>query len=129
LILAIDSHLNLLSIVVFVLSQPEGEFVWDESVQGIILGSFFYGYVVTQIPGGRFAELYGGKLVFGLGVLITGIFTAISPLAAQLGTPVFVAVRILEGLGEVRHVAHDNLNQIIYVRCLFIEAGSWCSTH
>jgi ACS family sodium-dependent inorganic phosphate cotransporter-like MFS transporter 5 len=57
---------------------------------------------VTQIPGGRLAELYGGKLVFGLGVLITGIFTAISPLAAQLGTPVFVAVRILEGLGEVR---------------------------
>ncbi|PNF31193.1 putative inorganic phosphate cotransporter [Cryptotermes secundus] len=80
--------------------QPEGEFVWDESVQGIILGSFFYGYVVTQIPGGRLAELYGGKLVFGLGVLITGILTTLSPLAAKLGTSFFIVIRVLEGLGE-----------------------------
>jgi ACS family sodium-dependent inorganic phosphate cotransporter-like MFS transporter 5 len=86
--------------------------VWDESVQGIILGSFFYGYIVTQVPGGRLAELYGGKLVFGLGVLITGILTAISPLAAKLGTSVFVFVRVLEGLGEVRHVTQDNISQI-----------------
>ncbi|XP_021941380.1 sialin isoform X1 [Zootermopsis nevadensis] len=80
--------------------QPEGEFVWDESIQGIILGSFFYGYIVTQVPGGRFAELYGGKLVFGLGVLITGILTAISPLAAKLGTSFFIVIRVLEGLAE-----------------------------
>lgn len=88
--------------------QPDGEFVWDESVQGIILGSFFYGYVITQIPGGRLAELYGGKLMFGLGVFITGIFTALSPLAAKLGTSVFVVVRILEGLGEVRCTVERN---------------------
>ncbi|KAJ9590663.1 hypothetical protein L9F63_016291, partial [Diploptera punctata] len=81
-------------------TQPDGEFVWDESTQGLILGSFFYGYVLTQIPGGRLAELYGAKIVFGLGVLITGILTAISPLAAKLGTPVFIVVRVLEGLSE-----------------------------
>jgi hypothetical protein len=28
--------------------------------QGRILGSFFYGYVLTQVPGGRLAELFGG---------------------------------------------------------------------
>lgn len=82
--------------------QPDGEFIWDESTQGIILGSFFYGYVLTQVPGGRLAELYGAKLVFGLGVLITGILTAMSPFAARLGTSFFVFIRVLEGLGEVR---------------------------
>jgi ACS family sodium-dependent inorganic phosphate cotransporter-like MFS transporter 5 len=89
--------------MISLLLQPVGEFMWDEHVQGIILGSFFYGYVVTQIPGGRLAEMYGGKLVFGLGVLLTGILTAVSPLAAKLGTSVFIAVRVLEGLCEVRH--------------------------
>ena len=28
---------------------------------------FFYGYVLTQVPGGRLAELFGGKWLFGIG--------------------------------------------------------------
>ena len=27
--------------------------------QGVILGMFFYGYVLTQLPGGRLAEIIG----------------------------------------------------------------------
>ena len=34
-----------------------GHFQWDEAQQGIILGMFFYGYVLTQVPGGRLAEV------------------------------------------------------------------------
>ena len=30
---------------------------------------FFYGYVLTQVPGGRLAEKVGGKWLFGGGVL------------------------------------------------------------
>ncbi|KAF4526241.1 hypothetical protein B566_EDAN001926 [Ephemera danica] len=78
----------------------DGEFAWDEGTQGMILGAFFYGYVLTQVPGGRYAELCGGKLVFGLGVLVTALFTLASPIAARTGKGVFVAVRVLEGLGE-----------------------------
>ncbi|KAG8238003.1 hypothetical protein J437_LFUL017792 [Ladona fulva] len=37
-------------------SYYAGEFDWSEKTQGIVLGSFFYGYVTTQIPGGRMAE-------------------------------------------------------------------------
>ena len=44
-------------------------FDWDEAQQGIILGMFFYGYVLTQLPGGRLAELVGGKWLFGVGVV------------------------------------------------------------
>lgn len=67
----------------------------------MILGSFFYGYVLTQVPGGRLAEQYGGKSVFGWGIFITALFTILSPPAARMGEGVFVFVRILEGLGEV----------------------------
>lgn len=79
---------------------PDGPFAWDEETQGIVLGSFFYGYVLTQIPGGRLAEKYGGKTIFGLGVLFTAIFTLISPLAATFNFEAFILIRILEGLAE-----------------------------
>lgn len=29
------------------------EFDWSPKIQGLILGSFFYGYVLTQIIGGK----------------------------------------------------------------------------
>ena len=29
--------------------DEDGPFVWDEAQQGVILGMFFYGYVVTQV--------------------------------------------------------------------------------
>lgn len=78
----------------------EGEFVWDEATQGLVLGSFFYGYVITQVPGGRMAELYGGKRIYGYGVLITALFTLLTPLAAHWDLPLLVLVRVLEGMGE-----------------------------
>ena len=39
--------------------------MWDISVRNDIIGTFYYGYMVLQIPGGRVAELYGGKRVRG----------------------------------------------------------------
>jgi len=84
-----------------------GQFAWDEEEQGRILGMFFYGYVLTQLPGGRLAELFGAKWLFGGGILVTAVFTLLTPLAAlqSLDDPasppyLLYAVRIIEGLGE-----------------------------
>ncbi|KAG7294823.1 hypothetical protein JYU34_022803, partial [Plutella xylostella] len=68
-----------------------GEFNWSAEQQSIILGSFFYGYVLTQVPGGRIAEIFGGKLVYGIGVLLTAIFTILSPIAAYTDFKFFIA--------------------------------------
>jgi len=76
---------------------PDGEFAWDEKTQGLVLGSFFYGYVLLQIPGGRLAETIGGKLVYGLSVLFTALFTFLTPYAARTSLPALVLVRILSG--------------------------------
>lgn len=81
-------------------TPQDGPFAWDPEEQGLVLGAFFYGYVLTQIPGGRLAEIWGGKWLFGVGVLITSIFTILTPLAASWGAGAFAAVRVLEGLGE-----------------------------
>ncbi|XP_029106726.1 sialin-like isoform X4 [Scleropages formosus] len=73
---------------------------WDSETQGWILGSFFYGYILTQIPGGYLARRYGAKWLLGLGILGTVVFTLLTPLAADLGAGYLIAVRILEGVGE-----------------------------
>lgn len=57
-----------------------GEFDWSEALQGIILSSFFWGYVITHVPGAMLAQKYGGKYTLSLGILSTAIFTLITPL-------------------------------------------------
>lgn len=74
---------------------------WDSETQGWILGSFFYGYILTQIPGGYLARKYGAKWLLGLGILGTVVFTLLTPVAADLGAGYLIAVRVLEGIGEV----------------------------
>lgn len=77
-----------------------GEFEWDSYTQGIILGSFFYGYVITQLPGGRIAEVLGAKWMFGLGVFLTAALTLAIPVASRAHYGALIAIRVLQGLGE-----------------------------
>ncbi|CAL8122496.1 unnamed protein product [Orchesella dallaii] len=80
-------------------NEEKGEFAWSEADQGVILGSFFWGYVLTQIPGGWISQKIGGKWPFGLGLLITGLFAILIPTAARLGGMHFlIFVRIVQGL-------------------------------
>lgn len=82
-------------------NSTSGTYDWNESQQGIILSSFYWGYVLTHLPGGMLAEKFGGKYSLGLGILSTAIFTLITPLAVDLGgATALIIVRILMGLGE-----------------------------
>lgn len=68
-----------------------------------MLGAFFWGYIVTQIPGGILAERFGGKWVIGIGVLLCDLLCLISPVAARYGGSLaLTAVRILTGLTQVQ---------------------------
>ncbi|KAF8787043.1 Sialin like protein [Argiope bruennichi] len=78
----------------------DGEFMWSSEMQGVILGAFYYGYVISQIPGGRLAELYSGKWVFGISTLITSILTILTPWAAWKGVGYLVAIRAIEGFAQ-----------------------------
>ncbi|KAL9965860.1 hypothetical protein ACROYT_G029714 [Oculina patagonica] len=80
--------------------EEPAEFNWSSETQGIVLSSFFYGYIVTQLPGGYLALKFGGKNLFGLGILSTAVFTLLTPVAARAGVAVLVALRILIGLCE-----------------------------
>lgn len=80
--------------------SQDGEFAWDENKQALILGCFFWGYIITNPIGGRLGELFGGKIVFGIGVLVTAVLTLLTPIIARTSVPLLIAARVLEGLGE-----------------------------
>ena len=73
---------------------------------GWVLAAFFYGYLLTQLPGGWLAQRIGGKWVFGLGVVITSGLTMFTQLAADTSVWLLVALRVLEGLFEVNRLLY-----------------------
>lgn len=69
----------------------------------MILSAFYYGYIVTHLPGGMLAERFGGKYSLGFGVLSTAVFTLLTPWTVSAGGATgLIILRVLEGLGEVR---------------------------
>ena len=79
----------------------DGEFVWDKPLQGLVLSSFYWGYAVTQIPGGWLAVRFGGKRVLGFFMLASAIATILCPVAARPSISFLLILRIIVGLGQV----------------------------
>ena len=77
------------------------ELEWDQTTKSTILASFFYGYIVTQIPGGWLADRYGGKRVLGITMTISAILTLLMPVCARASVYFVYAIRILLGLMTV----------------------------
>ncbi|XP_045108565.1 putative inorganic phosphate cotransporter [Portunus trituberculatus] len=77
--------------------EEENRMHWNEWVQGQVLGSFFYGYWISQVGGGRLAEIYGAKLIFGITVLSGGIAAVLTPLTANFHYIALVILRALQG--------------------------------
>ena len=73
---------------------------WSESQVGLILGSFYAGYMVSMTLGGYLADKYGGKKVLGYGLLLWSFFTVITPAFAYSGLWLLILIRVLMGLGE-----------------------------
>ncbi|XP_067676139.1 sialin-like [Haliotis asinina] len=83
---------------VTVVSPPD--FDWDNNLQGVVLSSFFYGYILTQLPGGYLATRFGGKYMFGGGIFVTALLTILTPVFATWSVYLLIAARVIEGLFE-----------------------------
>ncbi|ETN61579.1 sodium-dependent phosphate transporter [Anopheles darlingi] len=78
----------------------EDRFDWDEHEQGIILSSFYWGYTLSHFASTFVADHYS-KHLLGVSVLITAIFTLLTPLAIDYGGAwLLVVFRVIEGIGE-----------------------------
>jgi len=92
-------YIDRVNISVAIIPMAE-QFGWTDTERGVVLSSFFVGYLVTQVLGGSLAARFGGKAVLGFGVLWWSLFTLLTPLSAMTSFPALIAVRILMGLGE-----------------------------
>ncbi|KAF8787048.1 putative inorganic phosphate cotransporter like protein [Argiope bruennichi] len=73
---------------------------WNPKIQGFILSSFYYGYVLTQMPGGILCDKLGAKAIFGGGICTSCTLYLFIPRAASWGANYVIAIRILQGLAE-----------------------------
>ncbi|KAH8377397.1 hypothetical protein KR093_005289 [Drosophila rubida] len=81
--------------------ENKGEYTWSEQKQGYILGSFYFGYLISQLPGGILADKYGAKWVLGGCLLTSGLCTMLMPLAIKLGDEWgLMVIRILTGFAQ-----------------------------
>lgn len=78
----------------------DGPFAWPKAVQGHVLGSFFVGYTVSQIPSALMAQRLGAKWVLFAYLGASTLATLLTPAAATLGYAAVIAARIVCGIGS-----------------------------
>ncbi|KAK2713985.1 hypothetical protein QYM36_009765 [Artemia franciscana] len=78
-------------------NDEDGPFAWTEPIQALISTSFLWGYVLTNIPGGRLADVIGTKYLFAACQVLVSILTLLIPVAAYGGWEVVIVIRVLMG--------------------------------
>lgn len=78
-----------------------GKFHWDEQTQSLLLGSFYIGYLLTNIPAGYLCDRFGAKWVVTIGCFISSVCTlAIPPMTIYTSWHFVVGLRVLTGFGQ-----------------------------
>lgn len=65
---------------------------------GIVLGVFYAGYAISQVPGGLLADIFGVRIVATVSIVWRAVFVALTAAATNLWQ--LLAVRVLFGLGD-----------------------------
>lgn len=92
-------YIDRVNISVAAIAMQE-ELGWSDTTKGLVLSSFFVGYLLTQAIAGWAANRFGAKLILGLAVAWWSAFTILTPFAAYASFPLLIAARIALGLGE-----------------------------
>lgn len=87
--------------IAIVAMTDTAHFDWTQSQKDVVLSSFFWGYVVLQIPGGVLVGRWGGKWLLLVAMMLNGIVNLVLPTAAMHGGYVYVITcRVLMGLAQ-----------------------------
>lgn len=92
-------YIDRVNISVAIIPMAES-FGWSGTTKGLVLSSFFIGYLGAMIPAGWLANRIGGKLLLGVALIGWSVFTFLTPLAASVSLGTLIVTRILMGAGE-----------------------------
>lgn len=92
-------YIDRVNISVAIIPMAE-QFGWSGTSKGLVLSSFFIGYMGAMIPTGWLANRIGGKLLLGFALVAWSVFTFLTPVAASLSFAMLIATRIAMGMGE-----------------------------
>ncbi|XP_023602430.1 sodium-dependent phosphate transport protein 1 [Myotis lucifugus] len=88
-------------------SGPSGEFhagtsvyAWSPETQGLLFSSISYGILLTLIPSGYLAGIFGAKHMLGAGLLASSLLSLCTPLAADLGVSLVMVIRVAQGMAQ-----------------------------
>jgi ACS family sodium-dependent inorganic phosphate cotransporter len=76
------------------------QFGWSQTLKGLVLSSFFVGYMLFMVVSGWLAREFGGKRVLAVSVIAWSLFTLLTPWAATVSIGALIAARIGLGIGE-----------------------------
>src|SRR3954454_217782 len=74
------------------------EFGFSHTLEGLILGAFFWTYAIFQLPAGHFIDRLGARVTYAFAVVWWSVFTALS--AAATGAASLFGFRLGLGVGE-----------------------------
>nr|XP_012596847.1 sodium-dependent phosphate transport protein 3 isoform X4 [Microcebus murinus] len=73
---------------------------WSPEIQGVIFSSINYGIILTLIPSGYLAGIFGAKHMLGTGLLISSLLTLFTPWAADFGVILVIVIRTVQGMAQ-----------------------------
>ena len=76
------------------------EFQWTPETVGFVDASFFWGYIITQIPGGFLAAKFSPTKLFGAAIACSSCLNMLLPTATEISPVCVICVRVLQGLVE-----------------------------
>ncbi|KAK5641606.1 hypothetical protein RI129_010153 [Pyrocoelia pectoralis] len=71
---------------------------WNSKQQGLILASYFWGTILTSIPGGYLAERFGPTKTVAISSIISAFATVLTPLVAPWSWIAVIVFRFILGL-------------------------------
>ncbi|EEB20314.1 conserved hypothetical protein [Pediculus humanus corporis] len=76
------------------------KFNWSVGVESAVDSSFFWGYLITQVPGGFLASKYPANRIFGTAIATSSFLNLLVPGAISIHPTITILVRICQGLVE-----------------------------